>query len=223
MAFATTPPAFPPGSPTGSPPKLPKAGFFWALGIFVVTAAAGVVLIALAVTSIVDTVDGFERIDVPGRDEVRLEAGDNWVFAGGDSGTAADLVDVTITAPDGSTLTLTQDDFAGADTTSDGQQFSPLGFVDVPVAGTYVFETDGPPGSTVRVGTLDLARIVGFFIGGFAVGGLGFVIALTLLIVTLVRRGSAKKRQRAAAYAGAPAYPGAPPTGYPGTPPPPTA
>lgn len=222
MAFATSPPAFPPGSPTGSPPKLPKAGFFWALGVFVVTAVAGVVLIALAITSIVDTVDGFERIDVPGRDEVRLEEGDNWVFAGGDSGTAADLVDVTITAPDGSTLTLTQDDFAGADTTSDGQQFSPLGFVDVQVAGTYVFETDGPPGSTVRVGTLDLGRIVGLFIGGFAVGGLGFVIALTLLIVTLVRRGSAKKRQRAAAYAGAPQYPGAPPTSYPGAPPPPT-
>jgi hypothetical protein len=212
--------------PSTAPPpeKLPKAGFFWALGIFLVTAIAGAVLIALGISSIVDEIDDFQRIDVPADTEVRLEEGDNWVFAGADSTASADQVEVTVTAPDGTVLNVITDDFTGAETSTDGQQFSPLGFIEVEQAGTFRFVTEGPPGSTVRVGTLELGRIVGLLVGGAAVGGIGFLLAMILLIVTLVRRGSAKKRQRAAAYAGSypggpPSYPGAPPS-YPGPPPP---
>lgn len=196
-----------------APVKLPKAGFFWALGIFLVTAVAGIVLVVMGVRQFVDDIDGSQRIDAPGEDTLRLEEGDTWVFASVPFGSAEDLVNVRITDPDGATRTLSQETVPTGSASTDGEQFVPLGFFTVETAGEYRFVTDAPEGTEVRVGTLSLGTLVAFVFGGMAVGFVGFVIALILLIVTLVRRGSRKKQQRAAAYAAGGGYPGG---GYPG-------
>lgn len=182
--------------------KLPKAGFFWALGIFLVTAVAGAVLFVMGINEIVSTVDGLDPISTGGVSDLQLEAGDHWVFAAVPSGSAQDLVDVTITDPNGATQTLSQETLPTGETTTDGEQFVPLGFFDADVAGTYQFEASGPPGTDVRVGRLDLPKILWFMFGGIGLAFVGFVIALIILIVTLVRRGGHKKRQREAAYSG---------------------
>lgn len=205
-------PAYPPAtSGFAAPVKLPKAGFFWALGIFLVTAVAGITLFVLGVRQFVDDVDGSQRISAPGEDQLELEAGDAWVFAAVPSGSAQDLVTVRITDPDGATLTLDQETIPTNSANTGDEQFVPLGFFEVDTAGTYRFEIDAPEGSDVRVGTLSLGSILGFIFGGMAVGFVGFVIALILLIVTLVRRSSRKKKQRAAGYSAG--YGGGPPPG----------
>jgi hypothetical protein len=212
----------PMATPTStSVPKLPKAGFWWALIIFVVTAIAGIVMIVLSITTIANTIGDFAEIDVPQVAEVRLAEGEYWVFAGtsGNSSANAFLVDVVITSPDGSTVTL-RPEFGQYEASSGGDEFTSLGRVEIEQAGVYTFETDGPEGTSVRVGKIPVGRIVALLIGGFVVGGLGFLIALIVLIVTLVRRGR-RKRELATTY-GAPApYAGGPPPYGGGTPPPP--
>ena len=200
-----------------APPKLPKAGFFWALGIFLVTAVIGGVLFVLGIRQLVDDIDGSQRISAPGQDDLQLETGDAWVFASVPFGSAEDLVNVRITDPNGATQTLSQETIPTSSANTDGEQFVPLGFFSVDTPGTYRFEIEAPEGTDVRVGTLALGKMLGFIFGGIGVGFIGFVIALILLIVTLVRRGSRKKQQRAAAY-GAGGYPGASGPGYAPTP-----
>ncbi len=192
-----------------APPKLPKAGFFWALGIFVVTAVIGGVLFVLGIRQFVDDVDGSQTISAPGTSDVQLDRGDAWVFAAVPSGDAADLVTVRITDPNGATQTLSQETIPTSSANTEGEQFVPLGFFSVDTPGNYTFDIDAPEGTEVRVGTLSLGKLLGFIFGGMAIGGIGFTVALILLIVTLVRRGGAKKRQRAAAYGGG----GYPPAG----------
>ncbi len=206
--------AYPSAPVPAAPEKQPVAGFFWALGIFVVTAVAGGVLFFLGINEVVNTVDGFDPISAPGQADLELDTGDHWVFAAVPSGSAEDLVDVTITDPGGAVQSLSQQTFPADSADTDGEQFVPLGFFSADTSGTYHFETDGPPGTEVRVGTLSLPKILGFIFGGLALGFIGFVIALIVLIVTLVRRSGRKKRQGAAAYAnyppGQPQYPGQP-------------
>ena len=204
-----TAPGYAPMPGAAAPAKLPKAGFFWALGIFLVTAVIGGVLFVLGIRQLVEDIDDSQRISAPGQDEVQLDTGDAWVFASVPFGSAEELVDVRITDPDGTTRTLSQETIPTSSAETDGEQFVPLGFFDVDTPGTYVFDIDAPEGTDVRVGTLNLGKMLGFLFGGMAVGFVGFVIALILLIVTLVRRGNRKKQQRAAAYGGG----GYPPAG----------
>jgi len=195
---------------TQSPPKLPKAGFWVALVIFLVSAIVGIVMIVVSVGSIANTINDFAEIDVPQSAQVQLSSGEYWVFEGTTlNSLAAGSVDVTVTDPNGSSLNLSSD-FNQYNATSSGQQFTSLGKFNVPSAGVYTFETAGPSDATVRVGRLPISRIVGLLFGGIAVGAIGFLVAVILFIVTLVRRGSAKKRRVAAGYPAA----GAPPTGY---------
>ena len=203
-------------------PKLPFAGFWIALVIVAVTAIAGIVMVAIAVGTVANAISDFAEIDVPQTAEVRLGSGEYWVFAGTptDSSISATAVDVTVTAPDGAFVVLTSE-LGSYDAETGGLSFTSLGRIDVQSAGVYTFETNGPGEATVRVGQLPLGRFVGLLVGGIVVGGLGFLLALILVIVTLVRRSSAKKRLAASAYpvAGGPT-PFAAPTPPPFSPPP---
>ena len=124
-----------------APAKLPKAGFFWALGIFLVTAIAGIVLFVLGVRQFVDDIDASQRISAPGEDQLTLDRGEAWVFASVPSGSAEDLVNVRITDPDGNTLTLDQETIPTSEASTDGEVFVPLGFFSVDTPGTYRFVT----------------------------------------------------------------------------------
>ncbi len=137
---------------TPSPPKLPKAGFWAALVIFLVSAIVGIVMIVVSVGSIANTINDFAEIGVPQSAQVQLSSGEYWVFEGTTlNSLAAGLVDVTVTDPNGSSLNLSSD-FNQYNASSSGQQFTSLGKLNVPSAGVYTFETEGPSGTTVRVG-----------------------------------------------------------------------
>ena len=134
-----TAPGYAPMPGAAAPAKLPKAGFFWALGIFLVTAVIGGVLFVLGIRQLVQDIDNSQRISAPGQEDLQLEAGDIWVFASVPFGSAEDLVDVTITDPDGATQTLSQETIPTNSANTDAEQFVPLGFFDADTAGASPF------------------------------------------------------------------------------------
>ena len=209
-------------------PQKPKwTGIIWAIAIFVVTALVAIVMVVFSFVTIANAIDDLQRVDAGQSRELTLDAGDQYVFVGADTSSQLDRVVVDITDSSGRTVRLR----SGTDlnTANGDQQFESRGYIAVDSTGTYTISVDGPPGSTVRIGEIPVARFLVLLLGGIALGALGFVVALVVLIVALVRRSRAKKATREAAWAaqggyGAPGYAGPPPApGYGGPPPPPSA
>jgi hypothetical protein len=209
-------------------PQKPKwTGIIWAIAIFVVTALVAIVMVVFSFVTIANAIDDLQRVDAGQSRELTLDAGDQYVFVGADTSSQLDRVVVDITDSSGRTVRLR----SGTDlnTANGDQQFESRGYIAVDSTGTYTISVDGPPGSTVRIGEIPVARFLVLLLGGIALGALGFVVALVVLIVALVRRSRAKKANREAAWAaqggyGAPGYAGPPPApGYGGPPPPPSA
>jgi hypothetical protein len=208
--------------------KKPKwAGIIWAICIFVVTAIVGIVLIAISIGTIASTVNDMVAVDAGETREVTLGPGEQYIFLGAD--TKRELNDVTVTVTDedgdvpdlhgGTTYTANNDDLA----------FESIGYIDVETRATFTVTVEGPPDSTVRIGKVPIGRIVGFLVAGIAIGAIGFVVALVIFIVALVRRSRVKKENRAAAWAasgggapGQPYGPGPQPYGQPAPGPHPT-
>jgi predicted lipid-binding transport protein (Tim44 family) len=104
----------------------------------------------------------------------------------------------------------TSDDYSS---TTNGTQYQSIGSFDVPSAGSYTVEVAGPSGTRAKIGQISLGLFLGLLIGGIAVGAIGFVVALIILIVTIVRRSRIRRRTSGPAT-------WSPPTGTPGVPPP---
>jgi hypothetical protein len=208
-----------PGGPVAKKPKW--AGIIWAISIFVVTAIAGIVLIAVAIATIANAIDDLQEVDAGDTRELTLEPGDQYVFIGADNERELRQVSVTVLDPDGTPIRPRSSDNT-YDSTSDGTTFESVGYIDVDTTGVYTVSVEGPPGSTVRIGEIPIGRFVGFLVGGIAIGAIGFIVALVIFIVALVRRSRVKKENRAAAWAasggpGGPGY-GPPPGQAPGQP-----
>jgi hypothetical protein len=194
------------GGPVAKKPKW--AGIIWAISIFVVTAIVGIVLIAISIGTIANTVDDMESVDAGETRDVTLSSGDQYIFLGADTKRELNQVEVLVVEengeiPDlegGTTYTAENSDLA----------FESIGYIDVDITTTYTVTVTGPPDSTVRIGKVPIGRIVGFLVGGIAIGAIGFIVALVIFIVALVRRSRVKKENRAAAWAasGGPGGPG---------------
>lgn len=225
------PMAYPQG-PTTTAPKPSKTGIIWAIVIFAVTAVIGIVLIVLGAVAVRGTLDDFHRVD-SGQDlTVRLGTGTFEVWAGETTGRRSQIadMDIRITDPDGDAVSYLELDGVTQTFTSGDEYYEKVGSFDVTSNGShrpgpYEIEVVGPASTTARVGQVPYAKLVLLFGGGIAIGGIGFVVALVIFIVAMVRRGRAK---RAAAgpppgYGSPPGY-GTPPGAYggpPGYPPPP--
>jgi hypothetical protein len=186
-----------PGGPVAKKPKW--AGIIWAISIFVVTAIVGIVLVAISIGTIANTVDDMESVDAGETRDVTLSSGDQYIFLGADTKRELNQVEVLVVdengeIPDlegGTTYTAENSDLA----------FESIGYIDVDTTTTYTVTVTGPPDSTVRIGKVPIGQIIGFLVGGIAIGAIGFIVALVIFIVALVRRSRVKKENRAAAWA----------------------
>jgi len=203
----TTPQQVPAPAPAQ---KLPKAGFIWGPIIFVVTAIIGISMIVASFVVIANTISDFKTVDAGSTAEVKLGSGEWYVFAGAGSSLGLRQVQVSITDPSGDQV-LPKSNSGDYSSDSDGMQYQSIGSFDVPTSGTYTVEVTGPTGTTAKVGQIPLATFLVLLIGGIAIGALGFVVALVVLIIAIVRRTRAKKR-----LSGPTTW--APPTGTPGVP-----
>lgn len=193
------PPVVPPGVATVAVPpgKLPKGALIAAPIVFVVTAVVGVVLIALALVTFVNAVGDFRQVRPGATRELLLDPGDWYVVVGGPTGSVA-ATTVVVTDPAGRPPERLADPVA-VDVEVDGVHFESVGAFRVPRSGRYAVTVEGPPDAEVRVGRVPLTRFLVLLVGGIAVGGLGFLAALVLLIVGLIVRSGAKKRRAAPA------------------------
>ena len=202
--------AYPQTAGAASPQKPSKTGIIWAIVIFVVTAIVGIVMIVVSIGTIANSINDLQKVSAGQTQQLTLSPGDQYVFVVAPSKAGINQVQVTIVDPSGDRLVPsdTGNSYSGNSSDGNGDSFRSLGYIKVTTTGTYTVTVDGPTGSSVRVGEIPLARTLALLFGGIAIGGLGFVIALVILIVALVRRGKVKKANRALAAGVAP---GAPP------------
>lgn len=181
--------------------------------------------VALGISEIKDAVDAAQRVDVPANQEYSFEENASGFIVGfGDSSSAASSIDVTLTGPGGA-VDLNDSSFSSSGT-SGSDSFEILGAFDATDAGTYTLTATGEEGTRVAIVNLSLGSAVAKIVGGPVGGAVLFLIGLILVIVTMVRRGKAKKRLAAGGFtpppgAGFPPPAGAvpPPPGFGGAPP----
>lgn len=202
---ATVPPpgpADPPppvaGAPAAVPPEpLPKGALIAAPIVFVVTAVAGIVMIALALVTVVNAVGDFRQVRAGETRTLMLDPGDWYVVAGGPRGSVAGT-SVTVVDRAGRAPARVADP-ASVNVDLNGDHYEAIGAFRVPSTGAYRVTVDGPPGAEARIGRVPITRFIVLLVGGIGVGGLGFLAALVLLIVGLVVRSGAKQRRRVSA------------------------
>jgi hypothetical protein len=232
-----------PGGPgaIGADRRVSPAGYWIAGAVLLVGAGAAVVWFVIAIVSLVNIADDFDRIAVPGRGELTLDEGD-WVIYhehdGASSGTFVPEPTVSITGPDGDTVPLMGYLSSSTDnyvTTSGNEGVAIGGFIaDEPGRYQVAVAGESSPPQRVAVGRAisDSIEVTGI-LGSMALGAFSVVVALVVFIVTVVRRGRAKRARFAAAYGyageqghdqpwGSPAAgwgpPPAPPGAHPGAP-----
>ena len=190
-------------TPTPAPPapsapvKKPFAGFIIAPVIFVLTTIIGIALIVMSISTIANTLDEFQSVDAGQTRRITLSTGEYYVFAGAATESATTAVEVMVLDPSGVPVSP---DFSGSTYSADsgGQHFASIGSFQATVAGTYTVDVSGPPGTTARIGKVPAGRIIALMVSGIVVGTLGFVVAVIVLIIAIVRRSRATKRARAA-------------------------
>lgn len=173
------------------------AGYWIAAAVFVLGTVGAIVWFVVSIVNTVNLPNDFDRFSVPGERTVRLEEGE-WVlyheYRGATTGFAPDP-EVVVTGPDGEEVPVRPITFEETYEFG-GREGRAFGRFDAEVAGSYTIEASGEPGGRgerVAVGRfIDFSSALGI-VGAIIVGTLAFLVALTVLIITLVRRSRWKK------------------------------
>jgi hypothetical protein len=221
----TTPISPAPPAPSGpTPAKVKPSGWWVGVAIFLLLAGpAGCT--GVFVSKSVSFINGYNRyasFQVPAEDQavpLRQSVDRVGIFlrAANESGGAA-VEDISVTSPSNRPVPLlTPQDSINAPVPSGGY-LSVLRYFRVDETGDYhVTVTVGSDaqGAEMGIGKYDVNNLGSWLAGGFAAGGVLFLIGLMMLIIVLVRRSRSKREIR---MAGIP--PGSPYWGPAGSPPP---
>jgi hypothetical protein len=219
MAYPTT--TYAPAPPTSAPAgKIkPSAAWYWigAILIFLgIAGAAGLITTGLVSTS--RTVDRFGRFVWNGVPQpLTFEKGGTYtVYYEHDSKVDGvryqtpeglkNSINMSFTPAGGGQPILLRPSNDTASFSFSGRVGQSIGKVTIPEGGTYIAEVqvtgyDGP--IVIAIGKGVLGKLIGFVLGGLAIGAVGFVSGLVILIVTGVKRGKRKRQRRAAEVAAA--------------------
>jgi hypothetical protein len=225
-------PAAYPSPPVISTEPLKPSG--WWFGVAAAVAVAGlvaaIVVFAQTLGGLIDKVNDFQRVSLPGSTTVTLETGGYSVYHefDGASGSTFTTISVLITAPDGSEVTLDPYDADVTYSWGDHEGIAAYSFrADQP--GQYQVSAEGAEGQ-VAIGRGIGSGIVGGIAGAFALGIGGLVVGGVIALVVGIRRGRDRRSRQvfgpqfgpgppgAAGPPGSwgqPSWPGAAPPGYP--------
>lgn len=215
-----------PVSETGGK-KVSPAGYWIAGAIFLVGGIAALVWFVVVIVGAINAPNDFARVRVPGQMRVELGTGEWYLYheAPGiqDSRGSFPAPNVVVTDPAGDKVLIRSSGTSYNYETTDHEGES-IGSFEARTAGVYTVEVSGTaaPGRSVAVGRSLFSGAVPGILGSIGLGAVAFLVALVLLIVTLVRRGKAKRaRALATGYPGGSAglggypAPGYPNPGYP--------
>ena len=200
------PAAYPPPPVISAEPLKPSG---WWYGLAVGVAVAGIVIAIVvfvqSISGLIDRVDEFQRVSLPGSTTVTLEEAGGYTvyheFSGASSdstfgGTESDpgvgsAVSVTITAPNGSTVALDRYDANVSYSWGDHEGVAVYSFTaDQP--GDYTVAAEGQIGE-VAIGRGIGSGLVGGIVGSFAVGIGGSLLGGIIAIVVGVKRGRSRR------------------------------
>jgi len=196
--------------------KGPSRAGYWVSGACLLAVAMCVLVMIWGVVRVLGEVDDF--VTIRGTTEgqvVRLtETGKYMVFIEGPGiDEEADIPPVVllVESPDGTEQRVLPDRDAGMDVSYEvaGESGARLGSFRVDEPGDYRIrlesgiggEPRNAPTYTLHLGRLDVAGPVVALIGGFVLGGILTLAAVTLFVVTIVRRNSHKRRYGPTPYA----------------------
>jgi hypothetical protein len=175
-------------------PRIGTRGDFgyWIGGGLVAFAVIGAIAwVVLAFGQITTTVDDFQRVAIPGRADVRLEARKYVIYIEGPrADQAVPAVNIAITKRRGSTRPPILRPYGGSLTYSAGRTGSAQATVTPPRAGVYRVRTSGDSAGSFQVALGDsiAGKIVSAVVGALVIGAVFGIAGIVLLILTRRRR-----------------------------------
>lgn len=219
-------------APIAKPKPSLAAAILIPLAIWILLSVIGTVMLVRGFSNYSSAIDGFARVEPNASTEVTLKSSGGYrVWAefpesGSEFTPVPTGITVTVTDADGQAVAV--DDYNGSISYSDGgTEGVAINTFNIDEPGDYAITSSLDSFATepdaLAIGTVNPTAEVGKGFGWFfGLGTLGFLIALILFIIMLVRRGRSKRQLAPApAYAGGypqPAYGGGYPQPQPGYP-----
>lgn len=172
-----------------APARRPSTRWYWAAAVIALTGlVAAAALVAAALISLDDHIDGYARTSIPGQVSVTVDApGTQIIYYEGPSGATPELY-LSVYGPSGAPVTVKQSD-ASLQYDFSGRAGQSIAEFEATTAGTYLVDvSDGGAGGMVAVGDNFANRVVVPIIGAVALVMTAGGAALAMVIVTAVRR-----------------------------------
>ena len=196
----TSPPARPPVRPAGTPHRPSSLGYWIGGALIAAACIAAVIWAVLAFFGYTDQVNSFQRMTVPGTATVHLTQPATRVLYYESTGPAPSLAQlgIQVTGPAGTAVTVTS--YSG-DLRYDVPPVNPtrtgtaIASFDATAPGNYTITAGTATGTsgTIAIGSDLLWDAAPHIIGIIAVFLVGTAAGLTLIIITAVRRSSARR------------------------------
>ena len=183
----------------------PSRVWYWVGGAVALIGVTGAMLwFVLGLLSLSHQVKGFQRVPVDGepRRVNLLRTGSYTAYYEppfGDGSGSDVSINAQLTRPEGGSVPLSRYD---GDLTYDigGHSGRAVFTFRIDQPGTYHLQSSSSEGGELALGTGVGRRLVSSIVGAFAIGVAGLAIGLPLVIVTAVRRHSARRRGAPARY-----------------------
>lgn len=206
-----------PGTSQGAGPvatskQVSPAGYWIAAALLVIGCGGALVWFIVTVVGMVPNPSNYARTTIPGQITERFEEGSYTVFYESPAARASTYSAPQVRVWNGDEPVLLNETFLTSSYVRDGRAGSSIARFRVRSPGVYRIEVIGEPqpeSFQVAVGLDESMAGVGGILGSMALGGLSFLVALVLLIVTVVRRGKAKRanQPQLPPYGAPPQYP----------------
>ncbi|MEA2901156.1 MAG: hypothetical protein QOH36_1043 [Actinomycetota bacterium] len=210
---------------TGPGPS--KKGYWLGAAIIVVAGVGAIVWFGLGFTRFSDRIDGFQRVPTNSQGEVTFDDTGGFViyFEGPGASEGEIPTGQAQLTPVGGGDPVALDDYK-SDFTYDlnGHEGVAVLTFDIDQPGPYLLESESEGEGELAVGRSVAGTLVTSVVGGLALGGLGLVAGVVVLIVTAVRRRGARPKNAPwipPPPGSQPQPPPPPPYGSPPPPPPP--
>lgn len=189
--FSPNPNPYP--GPVPPTPQARPSGWWIALGVLTIVAGiiGAIVTGVLGFSRMNSAVNGFERVSVPGSGDVRLEADHDYTiyfeYNGASSTDLAQDLRVKLVDPAGQSVKL---ETYGSETTYQlGGREGRAGIsFHAAQGGTYHLASEGGSGVTMAVGGGIGSSIATTILSAFGIAGVGFILGLIIIVITVVRR-----------------------------------